>query len=64
MTRFTNPAGGTRCANRAITRVAPAADNVEEGRRVGKAKRAHQGPPPGGHGVQERAFAHPTSDSS
>ena len=28
--------------------------------RVGKAKRAHQRPPPGGHGAQERAFAHPT----
>ena len=32
--------------------------------RVGKAKRAHQAPQPGGHGAQERAFAHPTSDSS
>src|SRR6202023_3749012 len=32
--------------------------------RVGKAKRAHQAPRPGGHGAQERAFAHPTSDSS
>src|SRR5260370_4222624 len=33
-------------------------------RRVGKAKRAHQRPQRGGHGAQERAFAHPTSDSN
>ena len=31
---------------------------------MGKAKRAHQAPQPGGHGAQERAFAHPTCDSS
>jgi RelE toxin of RelE / RelB toxin-antitoxin system len=35
-----------------------------EARRVGKAKRAHQRPRPGGHGAQERAFAHPTRDSN
>src|SRR5215471_9060949 len=33
-------------------------------RRVGKAKRAHQSRRRGGHGARERAFAHPTSDSS
>src|SRR5216684_1908485 len=34
---------------------------IWKGRRVGKAKRAHQRPRPGGHGAQERAFANPTS---
>jgi hypothetical protein len=31
---------------------------------VGKAKRAHQRLWSGGHGAQERAFAHPTNDSN
>ena len=30
---------------------------------MGKAKRAHQSPQAGGHGAQERAFAHPTNDA-